>query len=803
MLFSSWIKWLNIVIVPIDISIHIPYPVATLGRYFTTLVWHPCPDPPPAHSSLWTISACSDLVLRDKLPDEMKRLSPRAWIIQQGMHPHPGPVWVSGGFDDSQGTDREESCDEEVDDHSSNGWPVDDRGGNDGMEEEAKELFARSQEDEPLDQCLSDQCVNDQCVYDQCLTRDDAEVVELAWTALMQPPAGDPSLVENLSRIGCPRNEVDMVPDRRQRVWEDPDASDDEEGMPPLVEKDSSDEELIDDDEVGGDDRQVVEDDYDTDEELIFSDWYGQERGSCRGEREGVRVWNAVTWAIETGHLGTTVDQSIHKECRRSGQEPDDFLASGTDDSSWQQTYAWGGNDTDIIDDGWSQQEYTPHQWCCHDKGVEEEWFTRSSASSWKPVKPYGNDADPHVVSVESGEGWCLPTDEAAMPKLQRKGFPLETVVENDPCRVPEWTPMSAKKVRATAVLMGKGSTRAKAAAKGKSIVIDGDLKKAWDDTFASDQPVDEDMAIEQYQKWCDDGQPGKDLVEASFRPSKYFVGSMVGWTFKTDAAGTGYYRNGVQFLSLCEQIPSMKGMQPLTLELDELVQPVVKERAGDLLKATLLDDKVRKGRSKVEDKKRRKKRVIAEESLVDDFVDMATVDMGDDRHRKLGLWAFDTVNPNAWTGAEEVLDSSTADFVAFQETKVEADEKLNKEEVAKGKGWKMSINTCLYGEGGGRSAGVAVGCRKHIGMDEAFEDEELPEELRGRFTAKRVGAVCKGGMILASAYLHSTSLGVKHPTNLGMLDAVAAVLSTLKRSLGVGSRLQLYACPVGGDRLV
>ena len=43
MLFSSWIKWLNIVIVPIDISIHIPYPVATLGRYFTTLVWHPWP----------------------------------------------------------------------------------------------------------------------------------------------------------------------------------------------------------------------------------------------------------------------------------------------------------------------------------------------------------------------------------------------------------------------------------------------------------------------------------------------------------------------------------------------------------------------------------------------------------------------------------------------------------------------------------------------------------------------------------------------------------------------------------------
>ena len=142
---------------------------------------------------------------------------------------------------------------------------------------------------------------------------------------------------------------------------------------------------------------------------------------------------------------------------------------------------------------------------------------------------------------------------------------------------------------------------------------------------------------------------------------------------------------------------------------------------------ATLLDAKVRKGGSKEEDNKRRKKRVIIDESVVDEFVDMATVDLGDDRHRKLGLWAFDTVNPNAWPGAEEVLDSSTADFVAFQEAKVEADEKLNKEAVAKGKGWKMSINTCLFGDGGGKSAGVAVGCRKHIGMDEAFADEELP----------------------------------------------------------------------------
>ena len=65
-------------------------------------------------------------------------------------------------------------------------------------------------------------------------------------------------------------------------------------------------------------------------------------------------------------------------------------------------------------------------------------------------------------------------------------------------------------------------------------------------------------------------------------------------------------------------------------------------------------------------------------------------MDLGDDSHRALGLWAVDTVNPNAWPGAEEVLDSSTADFIAIQETKVVTEEKQNKEAVAKGKGWKL-----------------------------------------------------------------------------------------------------------------
>ena len=193
---------------------------------------------------------------------------------------------------------------------------------------------------------------------------------------------------------------------------------------------------------------------------------------------------------------------------------------------------------------------------------------------------------------------------------------------------------------------------------------------------------------------------------------------------------------------------------------------------------ATLEDAKVRK--NKDDEKTRRMRRTITDDDAVNEFVDKATVNLDDDGHRKMGLWALDTVNPNAWPGAAEVLASSAADFIAVQEAKVELEEKQNKEAAAKGQGWRVSINACAFGDGGGKSAGVAVGCRKHMGMDESFADEELPEELRGRFTVKRIGAVCKGGMHVASAYLHS-SLGVKHKMNLDLLQAFAGVLSTLK----------------------
>ena len=68
------------------------------------------------------------------------------------------------------------------------------------------------------------------------------------------------------------------------------------------------------------------------------------------------------------------------------------------------------------------------------------------------------------------------------------------------------------------------------------------------------------------------------------------------------------------------------------------------------------------------------------------------------------------------WAGVAEHVASTAADFTAVQEAKVVAAEVKDYETTTKGLGWKASIGKCNFADGGGRSAGVAVACRSHVG---------------------------------------------------------------------------------------
>lgn len=161
-------------------------------------------------------------------------------------------------------------------------------------------------------------------------------------------------------------------------------------------------------------------------------------------------------------------------------------------------------------------------------------------------------------------------------------------------------------------------------------------------------------------------------------------------------------------------------------------------------------------------------------------MIEDATVKLNDTSHRDKGWWAIDTANPNAWGGAAEILESSSADAIAFQETRVADVGAKDHENTARNAGWNLAISGCGYGQAGGESSGVAVGCRKHIGLSESCNDDLLQKELKARYTVKHVGAICRGGFHLCSGYLH-TAVGINHKLNLDWLQAAAGVISTLK----------------------
>ena len=74
---------------------------------------------------------------------------------------------------------------------------------------------------------------------------------------------------------------------------------------------------------------------------------------------------------------------------------------------------------------------------------------------------------------------------------------------------------------------------------------------------------------------------------------------------------------------------------------------------------------------------KRRMRRNISDAANSDSAIkDLAwhnehSVSKFDTTHRKMGWWAIDTVNANAWTATADYLCTTSADMVVAQETKL------------------------------------------------------------------------------------------------------------------------------------
>ena len=93
-----------------------------------------------------------------------------------------------------------------------------------------------------------------------------------------------------------------------------------------------------------------------------------------------------------------------------------------------------------------------------------------------------------------------------------------------------------------------------------------------------------------------------------------------------------------------------------------------------------------------------------------------------------------------------------------MQETRVADGDTLRAaEQTARISKWNLTLAPCRVTECGGKSAGVAVATKSHIGMA-VTEPGKLSQGLhqQGRFAIRRVGAICRGGLHLGSTYLTS-----------------------------------------------
>ena len=110
-----------------------------------------------------------------------------------------------------------------------------------------------------------------------------------------------------------------------------------------------------------------------------------------------------------------------------------------------------------------------------------------------------------------------------------------------------------------------------------------------------------------------------------------------------------------------------------------------------------------------------RKRSKLAKSLLCESLLNHTTLDSK--LAKDMNLCAIDSWNMNAWLTGNEAAARSSADVIALQETRTTDSETRDRQECAKSaQGWNAKINLAVVTEDGGRSAGVAIMAKKHVG---------------------------------------------------------------------------------------
>ncbi len=149
--------------------------------------------------------------------------------------------------------------------------------------------------------------------------------------------------------------------------------------------------------------------------------------------------------------------------------------------------------------------------------------------------------------------------------------------------------------------------------------------------------------------------------------------------------------------------------------------------------------------------------------------------------HKTAGVWAIDTVNPNAWAGVMGHAKSTAVDVVLAQEIRKRGKNRLDAERQARTAGWRFALSDADLTDAGRLSAGVGIGARSHLGMADSG-DIACPASLGGaaaRYSRKWLGAIARGGVHVGSVYLRDCE-GLSEG-NLCILQDIAVDLAALR----------------------
>ena len=149
-----------------------------------------------------------------------------------------------------------------------------------------------------------------------------------------------------------------------------------------------------------------------------------------------------------------------------------------------------------------------------------------------------------------------------------------------------------------------------------------------------------------------------------------------------------------------------------------------------------------------------------------------------DCRFRRAGFWAFDTLNGNIMSTAQDYLERTAADVCFLQELRQSAQQCEQAERNAARSHWSLSAEPAADTAAGSTSAGVGVAVRSFFGLSLPRQAMDY-ELLRTRVLVRWMGAVCRGGLHLVSVYLW-TAEGLSQ-RNLDLLQCLAGVLAGLR----------------------